>query len=145
MEENIKRTLHPALEILIIAAIVFIFDLVRGTASTLLFMVIDSDNLTSILPVYNVLSTVISYATDILAAWVCVKAIEKRSIHIVGLCLICVGIGGLISIISFFLSNFAASFGGAALAIYSYASRILFPILKAVLITLFVNLFDKAQ
>ena len=145
MEETIKRKLHPTVEILIIAAIIFTLDLIRGTASTLIFMVVDSNQLVSILPVYNFISTVISHITVILAAWICVKVIEKRSIHIVGLCLICLGIGIVISVISYIISNFIARFGGVALAIYSYASRILFPILKAVLITLFVNLFDKAQ
>ena len=143
MEENIKRKLHPALEILIIAAILFVFGLITGAASTLLFLVIDPDDLVSILPVYNIASTVISCVAVIFAAWLCVKVIEKRSIHMVALCLICLGVEILISIMSFFISNFSATFGGAALAIYSYASRILFPILKAVLITLFVNLFDK--
>ena len=145
MEETNRRKLHPAIEILLIAVLIFGFDLIKGSISTLFLIRANPNNIASIMPAYNLVFLITSYISAIIAALICTKVIEKRAIHFWGVCLIGLCVGIVTSFIGSTISRFVTMFTGVQLAVYTYVVSFVFPILKAVLITVFVNLFDKNQ
>ena len=145
MNENNRRTLHPLLEILIIAIVIYVINLIEGLGMTLLLTNENPQFVQSFVTVYSYISLILHLLTYSLATLLCTKVIEKRSIGALGTCLIACGVALAVSFISSMTTTFAVQFGGMKLATVSYISSFVFPILAAILITLLVNLFDHTR
>ena len=145
VKETNSRTLHPLFEILIISVIIFVINLIRGLGLNLFLLRKDPQDIQAFYSVYTYIALMLHLAAYAIATLICTKVIEKRAMDILGLCLIGSGVGMVLYFVGTICTRFVAQSGGKALATYSYVSSFVLPIISAILITLFVNIFDHSQ
>ena len=121
MEEKTIRKLHPVVEVLIVAVIVFVISLLRGVLASQIVEQITSGQMAvsqaSIL--LTAINLIVGSLGLFLGGFICFKLIEKRAIHWGILLLISVGYQLVMWISGTLANSYVARFGVNALEIYA--------------------------
>ena len=143
MEETKSRKLHPVLEVLIIAGIIYGVTLLTSKASTrFLLSVIHSSAWSNALPIiYLVRGMVVLF----LASLICFKLIEKRPLHWGAILLISVVYRLIMWYPKTVINVFVGRFGSLPLARYGQITGFVSPVLTAIIMVLLVHLLTAPK
>ena len=141
MEEIRERKLHPVIEGILIAGIMLGCHLLYATV---LYFYAQGKSISEIMKFNSILGW-ISWLYPVVATFLCVKVIEKKTISYLKVLsiVLCVTI---LSIVSWkIVQSYFYAYGDEVVRSFTYVQIFLRPCIDAALITLFVNIFNMPK
>ena len=142
MEETTSRKLHFILEVLIVAAIIFAFALVRSAIFSVFtnMAIAGSMEVRTLSTIAMILNLGVGAIALFAGSFVCFNVIEKRPVSWGILLLLSVLYKLMLWIPAAMINAYIARFGTEPLALYSQITAYLSPVLAAVIMVLMVRL-----
>lgn len=139
MDEKYERKLHILIEILIVAVLIFVWNLILSLLFNKIVWEIDYEDAMIVSGIFSCLQFLLS---PIIAVILCMKVIEGRKIDVWKLLIIALCVTSVIRFVEIIGSNYLSRFGRDILVHYVYVETFLAPLIRAIIMVLLIRFVD---